>query len=122
MAIDAKVKHWQDPVNLILGIWMLISPWVLGYQGETSAMWNAVVLGILIGAAAIGALAQPKAWAEWANVVLGIWLVIAPWILGFSAMREPMANAVIVGVATAVLALWTLGTDKDLGGWWSPAT
>jgi len=122
MAIERKVKHWQDPVNLILGLWMLISPWVLGYQGETTAMWNAVVLGILIGAVAIGALAQPKAWEEWANVVLGIWLVISPWVLGFSTMREPMANAAIVGVVTAVLALWTLGTDKDLGGWWSPVT
>ena len=122
MAIERKVRHWQDPVNLILGVWMLISPWVLGYQGETTAMWNAVVLGILIGAVAIGALAQPKAWEEWANVVLGIWLVISPWVLGFSGMREPMANAVIVGVVRAVLALWTLGTDKDLGGWWSPVT
>ena len=122
MAIDRKVKHWQDPVNLILGIWMLISPWVLNYSGEAAAMWNAVILGILIGAVAIGALVQPKAWEEWANAVLGIWLVISPWALGFSMSSEPMANAVIVGVVTAALALWTLGTDKDFGGWWNPAT
>jgi hypothetical protein len=33
-----------------------------------------------------------------------------------------MWNAVIVGAAVAVLAIRALGTDKDIGGWWSPAT
>jgi hypothetical protein len=33
-----------------------------------------------------------------------------------------MWNAVIVGAVIAVLAIWALSTDKDIGGWWSPAT
>jgi hypothetical protein len=32
-----------------------------------------------------------------------------------------MLNAVIVGVVVLALAIWALGTDKDIGGWWSPA-
>ena len=80
------------------------------------------VVGIIIALAALVALFQVMAWEEWANVVLGVWLVISPWVLGFSGLGAAMWNAVIVGIVVAVLALWTLGTDKDIGGWWSPAT
>lgn len=34
--MSMTVKHWQDPVNLVLGLWMLVSPWVLGHQAETN--------------------------------------------------------------------------------------
>lgn len=117
-----SMKHWQDPVNLILGLWMIVSPWVLKHQAEANPTWNAVIVGIIIALAALVALFQVMAWEEWANVVLGVWLVISPWVLGFSGLGAAMWNAVIVGIVVAALALWTLGTDKDIGGWWSPAT
>jgi hypothetical protein len=116
------VKHWQDPTNVILGAWMLASPWVLRYQGEMNPTWNAVILGILIAAVAVFALFRVMAWQEWANVALGLWLAVSPWILGFSALVPAMWNALIVGCVVAALALWALATDKDIGGWWSPAT
>lgn len=40
-----SVKHWQDPVNLILGLWLIASPWILMFRSETYAMWSAVGLG-----------------------------------------------------------------------------
>ena len=117
-----SIKHWQDPVNLILGIWMIVSPWVLRHQGDILPTSNAVVLGILIAGAALIALFKVMAWEEWGNVAFGVWLVISPWVLGFSGVAVAMSNAVIVGIVVAALALWALGTDKDIGGWWSPAT
>ena len=119
--MSMTVKHWQDPVNLVAGLWMLISPWVLGHQAETNPTWNAVIFGILIAAAAPFALFRVMAWEEWVSVAFGLWLVISPWLLGFSALVAAMWNAVIVGVIVAALALWALGTDKDIGGWWHPA-
>jgi SPW repeat len=128
-----SITHWQDPLNLILGIWMIVSPWALQYQTDmqqltlnavlsNAAVANAVILGILIAAAALIALFRVMAWEEWVNVVLGVWLVISPWVLGFSSLATAMWNAVIIGIVVAVLALWALGTDKDIGGWWSHAT
>ena len=117
-----SIKHWQDPLNLILGIWMIISPWALKYSAEQTTTRNAVILGILIGLAALFALFRVMAWEEWGNFILGIWLIISPWLLGFSNLSTAMSNAVIIGIAVAALALWALGTDKDIGGWWSPAT
>src|SRR5215831_14147099 len=116
------VKHWQDPPHLLLGVWLLASPWVLNFQAEPTPMWNAVVVGILIAVVALLAFFKVMAWEEWLSVAFGVWLVVSPWVLGFSSIMAAMWNAVIIGIAVAVLALWALGTDKDIGGWWSPAT
>ncbi len=120
--MSIKAKHWQDPLNLILGVWMIVSPWALAYADKPRPMWNAVVIGVLIAALALLTLFKVLAWEEWVSVALGVWLAISPWILGYSTVTAAMRDAVAVGVVVALLALWALGTDKDIGGWWSPAT
>lgn len=35
-------------LKFILGIWILISPWILGYWRITSALWNQIIIGVLI--------------------------------------------------------------------------
>jgi len=115
-----SIKHWQDPVNLILGLWMIASPWALRYQAETNLTLNILIVGILIAVVALTALFRVMAWEEWVNVVLGVWLAVSPWATGFSGLAA--WNAVVVGVVVAVLGLWAVGTDKDIGGWWSPTS
>jgi len=116
-----RLKHWQDVVNALLGVWVVLSPWALGFQGTTAAMANAVVVGAALIAAAAGAMLVPRAWEEWTECALGVWLVISPWVLGFGALRDPMLAALFSGLVIAALALWTLLTDKDYSGWWHRA-
>ena len=58
------LKHWQDLVNALLGAWLALSPWAVGYAVQTSATYNAVAVGFLLIAAALGAILAPKAWEE----------------------------------------------------------
>lgn len=109
------VKHWQDPVNCLLGLWFVLSPWVVGYQDSSGAVATAIVLGILMIIASFGAMLVPKAWEEWSEVVLGILMIIAPWVVQFSSNGDAMRTSVITGIVTLILALWTLLTDKDFG-------
>ena len=106
-------KHWQDPVNAVLGVALVVSPWVLDFSSETIATSNAVVIGLALVAAALGAMLAPKAWEEWTEAVLGLWMVISPWMLGYSHVQTAMYVAVGVGLIVVLLALWTLATDKD---------
>ncbi|HWD23440.1 MAG TPA: SPW repeat protein [Burkholderiales bacterium] len=119
--MSMKIKHWQDPVNLVIGLWMIASPWLLAFQAETRPTWNAVILGVVIAAVALYAMFRVFAWQEWANAVFGAWLVISPWVLGFTGLYAAMVNAVVAGAVVLALAIWALATDKDIGGWWSPA-
>src|SRR5687767_10098991 len=79
-------RRWQDAANLVLGIWLFASPWVLAYDG--TAAWNAYVLGAGIVVFALIASYMPKAWEEIINIVLGVWLVVSPFVMGFSAATE----------------------------------
>ncbi len=112
-----QMKHWQDPVNAVLGVWLILSPWALGFQKELTPMGNAVIVGILLLAAALGAIFVPRAWEEWTEGVLGLWLVVSPWALKFSGIYAAKASAVATGVVVIVLALWVLMTDKDFAIW-----
>ena len=111
-----QVKHWQDPVNAVAGAWLIVSPWVLGFQGISPAMWTMVATGIVLGAVALGATFVPKQWEEWTEVALAVWLAASPRLVGFAAMETAMVNAVLVAALILVLALWVLVTDKDYLG------
>lgn len=108
-----KIKHWQDAVNAVLGFALILSPVALGYADESVATTNAVVIGLALAAAALGAMLTPKAWEEWTEAILGLWMVISPWVLGFNTHMMAMYAAVASGVLVVLFALWTLATDKD---------
>ena len=90
-------KHWQDPVNAVLGVALVLSPWVLDYSSESFAMSNAVVNGLALVAAALRAMLVLKAWEEWTEAVLGLWMIMSPWALAYSHVRMGMYAAVGVG-------------------------
>ncbi len=47
IAALAAFATWEEWLNLIAGLWVVVSPWVLGFQG-TTAMTVHVVIGILV--------------------------------------------------------------------------
>ena len=112
-----QMKHWQDPVNALLGAWLILSPWVLGWQDHVAVVANCTVIGLALVAAALGAIFLPRAWEEWTEGALGAWMVISPWVLGFSTLRDATSNAILTGIVILALALWVLLTDKEFGGW-----
>ena len=112
-----QIKHWQDPLNGLLGVWLLVSPWVLGFAGSTTPTANSALVGLALLATALGATFVPRAWEEWTEVALGAWLVISPWVLAFDPIRNAKMSAVVTGIAVLVLALWVLATDKDYVHW-----
>ena len=107
-----QIKHWQDAANAVIGVGLVVSPWAAGYSAETAPTANAVIVGALLVASALGAMLAPRAWEEWTEALLGLWLVVSPWLLGFAG-AEMARVAVVAGLATLVFALWTLLTDKD---------
>jgi SPW repeat-containing protein len=47
---------WEEWVTVGLGVWLLASPWILGFSSTALMTWNAVILGVLIAAMAGWAL------------------------------------------------------------------
>jgi hypothetical protein len=60
--LNRRRTHWQDWLNVLLAVWLFISPWVLNFGGAVDggtnalgmvavaiyAAWNAWVLGVII--------------------------------------------------------------------------
>lgn len=111
-------QHWQDWVNVFLGIWMFVSPWVIrewlsaGSVGEALGVWDLWAVGIAVVAFAGVALYAFAAWEEWVNLVLGAWLLVSPWVLGYSTSAAMTLNAVIAGVLLVVFAAWILFQEQ----------
>ena len=103
-------RRWQDWANLVLGGWLLASPWLLDYAG-TSAAWNAIVMGSGIVVFALIAAYMPKAWEEIINTLIGVWLVMSPFVL--APVRHDVAlHTVVVGILATAFAIWAMSNDQ----------
>lgn len=50
---------------------------------------------------------------RWFFLILGLWVLISPWALGFSSFNTAMWSNVIAGVLIIVCALWELFGSKN---------
>lgn len=101
-------QRWQDQVNMILGAWLIFAPF-LGIGGVNDvAAWNSYLSGAVVAILAIAALSRPQMWEEWINLLVGIWLIIAPFVLGFATQAGPTWNQVILGVLIGGDAAWAM--------------
>jgi len=108
-------------LNILCGIWLIIAPFILGYQGLQNALWNSILCGaaVLILAAARVANPATTVGLSWLNLLIGIWLIIAPFFLYANAVT-PIWNCVILGILVGLLAIWsavsTPGVAPPVGG------
>jgi hypothetical protein len=101
-------RHWEDWVNLVLGIWLCTSPWVLpGSDEGMTAIQNTFLTGFLLIVIETVALTAFRIWEEWISVAIGAWLIASPWVLGITA-AVAVANLSIVGVVVLALALYEM--------------
>lgn len=130
----ATARRWQDWVNLVLGVWLFISPWVLNFAagyatgaapggaaaGATApagdalanASWDAWIFGVVIAVVALSSTLRVAAWQEWGTLILGlilgVWLFIAPWALAFSGAPAAAWDHWIVGALVFLVSLSAL--------------
>lgn len=115
---SAVAARWQDWASFALGLWLALSPWIVGYTDHESATANAVFLGIALALGCHFEAVFDEATLEWLNLAVGVWLVIAPFTLAFSDARVATANSIAVGTLVAVLAASALSLDKEIGKLW----
>jgi hypothetical protein len=107
---------WPNWLTLILGVWLFISPWVLTSAPAGNWAWDAWIIGVVVAALSIAALAQLAQWEDWVSLILGAWLFISPWVLGFYTSMHSMAwNAYIVGALIFLIGIWGVVAARQAG-------
>ena len=106
------MKHWRresalDLYNLLLAAVLLAAPWLFTLTNSVGKLdlWAS---GAAIAAISLAALVAFASWEEWANLLLGLWLIASPWLLGFTHTRA-MHFSIGIGCVVAFLACLSFG-------------
>lgn len=106
MRMSKRIIDW---INLLLGVWLIASPWVLGTVTSTASSTALVVVGIALVVFSLWALFHVADRAvEWWNAFLGVLLFLLPWLFNYSGRFDNAVNSWIVGIIVAALALVTM--------------
>jgi SPW repeat len=95
-------------LNALLAICLLVSPWLLGTPWSSFAL-NIVVCGSLVLAVSVIAFKLKRSVASsWLTAVLGVWLVMSPWMFGYVASVPQAWSCIVIGGLHATVASWSL--------------
>jgi hypothetical protein len=89
-------------VSILLGAWVLVSPFVLGVPAKSAVMWNNVVVGAI--AIVLGLVGGKHEAFQGLTVVLATWLFASTFVLNFSGLGFMWNNVISVFALVAVAA------------------
>jgi len=105
-------------INILLGLWLIASPFLLGFRHLHPAILNNVIVGIVLALFALirVSLAYSHRGWSWCNVLLGVWLVISPFAIRLADNPAVMWNNVIVGLLVGIAAWSSTATPHSRPG------
>ncbi len=106
------MRKWRtesvlDLYNFLLAMVLFVSPWFFMRGSQTAAI-DLRATSVAIAVLSLAAIVAFANWEEWVNLLLGIWLIVSPWVLGF-AHTSAMHFSIGIGATVAFLAaleLW----------------
>lgn len=117
-------NSWSLWLAAAVGAWLMFAPAAFGIRIEEPAADSDHLAGALIIVVTVIALAEVTRPARFLNVLLGLWLIVAPWFLA-GATSASQWNSALMGLAVILLSM-PLGRLRDHYGaydkvvLWSP--
>ncbi|MGH9807185.1 MAG: SPW repeat protein [Terriglobia bacterium] len=108
------MRKWRDEsildlYNLVLAVLLFASPWFFAHRNGTAVI-DLRASSAAIAIMSLAAMFAVAYWEEWTNLLAGIWLIVSPWVLGFTH-TSAMHFSIAVGAGVAFLAaleLWLM--------------
>jgi hypothetical protein len=103
---------WQNVIVALTGIWFIIAPSELGMTGNAAMTWTSIIGGVILlilaGSAAVSYAARRETWPQGVNALIGIWFIIAPWVLNFAHRPLAFWTSLIPGILVLFMSVWDL--------------
>ncbi len=103
----------MDLYSLTVGLFLFASRWLFAFASKNARI-DIWATSALIAATSIIAVVMFSNWEEWLNLLLGFWLLVSPWVLGFThtkAMHISIGAGIVV-TFMAALELWLMNYDQ----------
>lgn len=106
MALGIKRwQGWEDMLEMLLALWMIAAPFILGFISEGAASASSIFIGSVIFLVSQLGLSRQEPWEEWVNLILAAFLLVSPWLFGYAEITIATINAVASSLCVAVFAL-----------------
>ncbi|MEW1863470.1 SPW repeat protein [Streptomyces sp. NBC_00669] len=109
---DKPMAGLIEGLCLLTGLYLAISPWVVGFTGLTSLRVTNLVVGIALAVLAMGfgSVLERTHGLGWVAIAIGAWTIAAPWaVSGHADIHKAIVNNAIVGGVAILLGLATMG-------------
>lgn len=104
---ETPTAQVTDGLTVLAGLFVALSPWIIGFAGSSLAI-NNLVIGLTIaglGAGFASAFERTHR-LTWVCPLLGVWTIVAVWtVSGADATTGVILSNVIGGAAVVVLGL-----------------
>jgi hypothetical protein len=98
--------RWISWTNIVLGLWLVFAGLVFHHASGTTVVED-IITGLLVALAALWAdrAFRPlvSAAATWTVVLVGLWIVAAPFALGYERESLDVFNDLVIGLAVLTL-------------------
>ena len=114
-------RTWEDWLGMLIGVLIVVSPW-FPLQGNHDVMdsersimiLNTFVVGMLVfGLAQLEYVALQR-WQEVATILVGLWLIVSPYVFGYSGEGFLRIYHTSLGAVAVILGVLQLWQDWDL--------
>ena len=112
--IEVFSAPWNLLLSAVVGVWLISAPSVLGLSGAAADSTH--IVGALVVTFAVVAFAEPARVVRVLNVLCGVWVLLAPWLLEGGTPAWPWI-AVASGVALIALSLRRGPVEDQYGTW-----
>jgi hypothetical protein len=103
---ESTSAHVTFGLALLTGLYVAASPWIVGFSATASLATSDLIVGIAVAFLAYGfATALDRAHGmTWTLPVLGVWVIVSPWVLPGVALTAGMlwSNVVAGGLLTVL--------------------
>lgn len=107
---------WGAVLNTILGLWIMAAPGIFQYGPAASD--NGHIVGPVIVTFSIVSMWEATRGVRKWNYLTAIWLLIAPWLLGYES-NMPIISNMATGVLVIIFARLEGSVEKSYGGGWN---
>lgn len=111
-AAETPVAQGVHGLIALTGLYLAASPWIVGFSGLTNLTINNLIAGVALTLLAAGfASAYGRTHTmTWVAPVIGIWTIIAPWVVsGDMSTTSTIWSNVVSGAVALVLGAAAMG-------------
>ena len=105
---ESMSAHFTFGLALLTGLYVAVSPWIVGFGATRSLGTSNLIVGIAVAFLVYGfATALDRAHGmTWILPVLGVWVIVSPWILqGLTPTAGMIWSNVVAGALLTFLGL-----------------